>query len=137
MADLDTTHYITVAYQSDLYVTDSTLNYGFLVRIQSKVLTLEVNSIINAAPDAELVEQLPIYLRTSGGKNRFGGIARRLVISRLQGTSPTQFRIYRTIPILTSAIITAINENPLSVVISYEGETDWDYVSVRKEVFAS
>ena len=107
-------------------------DYGFLVRVQTEVLLLEINGTVNSVPDAELVTKLPLYARTGGGKNRFGITTRAVVIKRLVGTSPLQFYLKRTVPWLQNNLEATIGESSPPA-IEYQGQTDWILVGVREE----
>jgi hypothetical protein len=129
-----TTQYTIQAYQSSIPIPESeTLaTIGFDVRINAEVLTLSINDTTNAAPDADLIQQIGLFARVGGGKNRFGITTRAVIIKRLVGTSPLQFYLKRTIPWLKDNLIDTINTtSPPS--ISYQGQTDWILVGVRNE----
>jgi len=137
MADLSTNILDVYAYESNLSVLGGESNYGFLVRAEPRILTLEINGTVNGAPDAELITPLPIFARTGYGKNRFGILTRAIRIARTQGASPNYYKIRRTIPLLTIGIAEALLPNVLANIISYEGQTDWVLVSIRDEVYGT
>jgi hypothetical protein len=129
-----TTQYVIKAYQSGIPIPDSmTLQtIGFDVRINAEVLTLSINDTTNDPPDSDLIQQIGLFARVGGGKNRFGITTRAVKIKRLVGTSPLQFYITRTVPWLKDNLEDTVNStSPPS--ISYQGQTDWIFVSQRVE----
>ena len=126
--------YTIKPYASDLSIPDSEedLTYGFNVKVNAEILTLSINSTTNDAPAADTIQQVGIYARTGGGKNRFGITTRAVIIKRLVGTSPLQFYLKRIVPWLQTNLEETINStSPPS--ISYQGQTDWLLVGTREE----
>ena len=129
-----TTQFVIKAYQSaiDLPGSTTTETVGFDVRINAEVLTLSINDTTNDPPDSDLIGQIGLFARVSGGKNRFGITTRAVIIKRLVGTAPLQFYIKRTVPWLKNNLEATVNDtSPPS--ISYQGQTDWIFVGKRDE----
>jgi hypothetical protein len=127
-----TTIFNLVPYESNISTTGADTNLGFLIRIQPTVLTLTINDVANAAPDAGLILQTGLYAYATNKPRSKRLCARAITISRIVGTAPLQFRLYRRVPVLTVGTFISLRlDNPPT--FSYQGQTDWTLVSVHKE----
>jgi hypothetical protein len=111
-----------VLYESDLFLTGTTTNILGFVLCQTTAQALSIAGVTNDPPTAE-DPNTSFPIRVTGTK-KFGITARHIVIGRLAGASPNQYREYRRIPIFTSVYFdNALSEFAASV--EYESLTDW------------
>jgi hypothetical protein len=119
-----------VKYQANLSLfTDSATPIVGLVRTSVLATGLDVGGVTNS--ETELDQNTSVPIRVSGTK-KYGIIARHIVLYRLAGTSPNQFREYRKVVIFTpDTFVIMLSTPPTS--IDYEGITDWILVGGQHE----
>jgi len=125
----------TTIYESDLLQEGETdLYYCFGLRILPEVLSFSLGGVLNA-PLSTPTGIIAITASTDVSKRRHGVHARYITIVRRQGTSPTQIKIKRKVPILTrdyfeTCKTARFDPSP----IEYQGVSDWSIDSVSVEV---
>lgn len=123
---------ISQLYQSNLLPVgggDPLVGY---VRVSGNVPNLNVDGTTNDPPSgADPTTRIPIRV---SGTRKLGITARHLVLVRLDGTSPNQFRVYRRVIVFTQDLfVTAISaENPT---IDFEGIDTWSLAGARAESY--
>jgi len=126
-----------MAIASILYVSnldepaDDTPIVG-VIKVGGNTTNLNISGTQNTVPDGT-AQNTTIPIRVSGTR-RYGITARHIVIYRLVGTAPNQFRNYRRIVVPDPAkFVEYLSDIPSS--IEYEGQDDWILVGGRGESY--
>lgn len=123
---------INVLYQTDLLTPDAGAKLVSYVRVDPQSENLSIGGQTNDPPTSvDQTTTLPI--RVTAGR-RYGITARHVVISRLGGSSPNQYKIYRKIVVFDPDIYQGYLSQIASS-ITYEGLSDWILVSGINEKY--
>jgi len=126
---MGTTADTAVVYKGYTYELDALIGgedpiYAKL-RSQGNITTLSIGGVANDEPSGDITI-FNTVVRNPGHKKRQGITVRYVTISRTLGTGSVKFKIYRRVPILTK---TLFNEAKIGAEITYQGQTDWEFVS--------
>jgi len=121
-----------VLYKTNLFAPDGSTPLVSYVRVDPQALTLQISDQTNDAPQS-VDQSTTLPIRVTAGR-RYGITARHVVISRLAGSSPNQYKVYRKIVVFDPDIY----QQYLSLIassISYESQTDWILVGGINEKY--
>lgn len=110
-----------VKYESNLVLPGDTDEVISVVRCSPAATALTVGDYTNTPPSGDVNSSDIIRI---SGTRKLGITARHLVIYRIAGTAPTQFREYRRVPIFQVSNFNAILSNPPGT-ITYQSLDDW------------
>ena len=110
-----------VKYESNLVIPGDTDEVISVVRCSPLATGLTVGDYTNTPPSGDVNSSDVIRI---SGTRKLGITARHLVIYRLAGASPNQYREYRRVPIFQISNFNAILSNPPGT-ITYQSLDDW------------
>lgn len=120
----------TVLYQSNLTLPGSEDSLVGYVICSSQAELLTVVGVPNVPPEgAEPNTSIPVRV---SGTRKYGITARHIVISRIAGTAPDQYRVYRRIPIFDPTFFSSILSE-FAETVEYESLSDWTVVGGQAE----
>jgi len=117
-------------YETNLFAPDGTTHLVSHVRTSANAKLLSIEGDTNDPP-TEVDPTTTVPIRVSGTR-KYGVTARHLVLSRLVGSSPNQYRIYRKVVIFTNDyFVQALSK--LGQTVEYETFDDWAIVGGIQE----
>lgn len=126
--------YQNYLYQTDIPGADGTFVTG-VIRALANVVGFTYGGTPNTPSEAG-TQGFPSLIRGPGHKKRIGLTYRYVVIAQAFGTSPFQYRVYRTIPILTQTLyLQILGSLGTTQDISYEDETGWAVTGIHAETY--
>lgn len=126
--------YQNYVYQTDIPGADGTFITG-LIRSLANIVAFSYGGTPNTQAD-EGTQAYPALIRGPGHKKRIGLTYRYAVIVKSFGDSPFQYRVYRTVPILTQTLyLQILGSLGTTQDISYEGETGWAIAGIHAETY--
>lgn len=120
---------VNLKYKTDLNLPDGSAAIVSRIQALSQITSLSVDGQTNDEPTVDQTSTIPVRFSHI---RRYGITARHIVIYRLVGDSPNQYRSYRRIPILDPSIYVAYLSQ-IESEIDYEGQTDWILVGGSPE----
>jgi len=116
-------------YQTDLKLPDGSTEQVSRLQALTQITSLSINGQTNDEPGLDQTSTIPIRF---SNLRRYGITARHIIIYRLAGTSPDQYRTYRRVPILDPAIYVGYLSQ-IESSVEYQGQTDWILVGGSPE----